>query len=49
MRPQDPRQMAADLLDLVQRMEQTLKDYCRLLSAQDDGHWRESKSNDEPP
>lgn len=42
------RQMAADLLGLVWQMEQLLKDYCRQLTAHDDGHWLESETNDEP-
>jgi hypothetical protein len=44
--------MAADLLGRLQQMEQILKDYGRLLTAHDDGHWLETrdetKNNDEP-
>ena len=46
---EDHRQVARTLLDLVQQMEQTLKDYCRLLTANDDGHWLEQNENDEDP
>ena len=35
---------AGKLLNLVQQMEQTLKDYCRLLTSQDDGHWLENEA-----
>ena len=44
----DHRQVAAELLALVQQMEQILKDYCRLLAAHDDGHWLEPENNEEP-
>ena len=40
---------AGKLLNLVQQMEQTLKDYCRLLTSQDDGHWLENERDDEEP
>lgn len=42
------RQMAADLLDLLWQMEQILKDYCRQLTAHDDGHQLESETIDKP-
>jgi len=47
MKAEDHRQIAGDLLDLVQQMEQILKDYCNLLSAHDDGHWLEPDGNEE--
>jgi hypothetical protein len=48
MKETEHRQVAADLLDLLWKMEQILKDYCRQLSAHDDGHWLETENNDEP-
>lgn len=42
------RQRVANLLDLLWQMEQILKDYSRYLTAHDDGHWLETKTNDEP-
>lgn len=49
MMNEDHRQIAWTLLGLVKQMEQTLKDYCRLLTANDDGHWLEQNENDEDP
>lgn len=46
MTDNDHREIAAELLDLVQQMEQTLKVYCRLLTAHDDGH-RLEQNNEE--
>lgn len=46
---EDHRQVAVTLLDLVQQMEEILKGYCRLLTANDDGHWLEQNENDEDP
>lgn len=48
MTANEQRQLAADLLDLLWQMEQLLKDYCRQLTAQDDGHELERKSDEEP-
>jgi len=48
MKDTEHRQMAAELLDLILQMEQVLKDYCRQLTAHDDGHQLESENNDEP-
>lgn len=48
MNDTEHRQMAAELLDLLRQMEQALKDYCRQLTAHDDGHQLESETNDEP-
>lgn len=48
MKETEHRQVAADLLDLIWKMEQILKDYGRRLSAHDDGHWLEAENNDEP-
>ncbi|MCK4622480.1 MAG: hypothetical protein KAT62_09740 [Desulfuromonadales bacterium] len=46
---EDHRQVAGTLLDLVQEMEQILKDYCRLLTANDDGHRLEQNESDKDP
>ena len=48
MKDTERRQMAAELLDLIWQMEQVLKDYCRWLTAHDDGHELEAENNDEP-
>jgi hypothetical protein len=48
MKSEDHRQFAATLLDLVQQMEQILKDYSRLLTADDDGHRLEREKVDDP-
>jgi len=48
MTANDHRQMAAELLNLVQLMEQILQDYCRLLTDHDDGHRLEKGNHDEP-
>ena len=48
MTENEHRQVAADLLDLLWQMEQILKDYCRQLTAHDDGHGLETETNDEP-
>lgn len=48
MTANEHRQMASDLLDLLWRMEQLLKDYCRQLMAHDDGHHLETENDDEP-
>jgi hypothetical protein len=48
MKNTEHRQMATELLDLIRQMEQVLKDYCRQLTAHDDGHQLESENNDEP-
>ncbi|MDO3376648.1 hypothetical protein [Geoalkalibacter halelectricus] len=44
MSANEHRQMVADLLDLLWQMEQILKDYGRLLTGHDDGHWLETKN-----
>jgi hypothetical protein len=49
MKPEDHVLYVATLLELVQRMEQTLKDYCRLLTAHDDGHCLETDNADKEP
>jgi hypothetical protein len=48
MTTNEHRQIASDLLDLLWRMEQLLKDYCRQLTAYDDGHHLENEKDDEP-
>lgn len=48
MTTNEHRQMASDLLDLLWQMEQLLKDYCRQLTAHDDGHHLENENDDEP-
>ena len=48
MTTNEHRQAAAALLDLLWQMEQVLKDYCRQLTAHDDGHILESENNNEP-
>ena len=48
MKAEDQILFAGKLLDLVQQMEQIIKDYCRQLTAQDDGHWLERENRDEP-
>jgi hypothetical protein len=48
MSQDDHRNFAATLLDLVWQIEQLLKDYCRLLTANEDGHWLERDSNNDP-
>lgn len=48
MNQEDHKKFAATLLDLVLQMEQFIKDYCRLLTANDDGHWLEQDSNNDP-
>lgn len=48
MAPNEHRQVTAELLDLLWRMEQILKDYSRYLTAHDDGHCLESETKDEP-
>jgi len=47
MTTEDHRAFAAELLELVQQMEQILKNYSRLLSAHDDGHDLEQGENEE--
>lgn len=47
MTAEDHRAFAADLRELVQQMEQILKDYSRLLSAHDDGHSLEKGEDEE--
>jgi len=47
MTAEDHRVFAADLRELVQQMDQILKDYSRLLSAHDDGHDLEKGHNEE--
>lgn len=49
MEPEDHIRLVGTLLDLVQQMEQTLKDYCRMLMVHQDGHWLEQKENSEEP
>jgi len=46
MTDHDHREIAAELLDLVQQMEQTLKEYGRLLTVHDDGHWLEQNNEE---
>jgi hypothetical protein len=48
MTEDEHRQVAADLLDQLRRMEKILKDYCRQLTAHDDGHCLEAETGDEP-
>jgi hypothetical protein len=48
MKKTDHRQVAAELLDLLWQMEQILKDCCRQITANDDGHTLETENNDEP-
>jgi hypothetical protein len=48
MNAEDHIHFAGKLLDLVQQMERIIKDYCRLLTANDDGHWLERNNDDEP-
>ncbi len=48
MKDTEHRQITADLLDLIRQMEQILKDYCRQLTAHDDGHQLETEKNDKP-
>jgi hypothetical protein len=48
MKDTEHRQMATELLDLLWQMEQVLKDYCRWLTADDDGHTLETENKDEP-
>jgi hypothetical protein len=48
MKDAEHRQIAAELLVLLWQMEQTLKDYCRQLTAHDDGHQLETENNDDP-
>ena len=42
------RLMASELLDLVWQMEQVLKNYCRWLTVNDDGHLLETENDNEP-
>ena len=49
MKPEDHTFFARRLLELVQEMEQIIKNYSRLLTADDDGHWLEQNENDEEP
>ena len=49
MKAEEQRLFASQLLDLVQKMEQMIKDYCRLLTAKDDGHWLEQEESEEDP
>ncbi len=48
MKDTEHRQMVTELLDLIWQMEQVLKDYCRQLTAHDDGHTLEVENRDEP-
>lgn len=48
MKPEDHILLAGRLLDLVQEMEQIIKDYCRLIAAKDDGPLLEKSKNDYP-
>ncbi|MCF6178970.1 MAG: hypothetical protein L3J63_06230 [Geopsychrobacter sp.] len=48
MSPEDQIFYAGKLLDLAQQMEQLLKDYCRQLTAHDDGHRLEQENSDDP-
>lgn len=48
MTASEHRQLATDLLDLLWQMEKILKDYCRQLTAHDDGHLLETENNAEP-
>ena len=43
----DHRQMATDLLDLLWKMDQILKDYSRYLAAHDDGHRLETEDGED--
>ncbi len=47
MAEDEHRQVATDLLDLLRQMELILKDYCRQLTAYDDGHCLEAEIGDE--
>ena len=49
MKAEEQRLFAVQLLDLVQKMEQMIKDYCRLLTAKDDGHGLEQEESEEDP
>jgi hypothetical protein len=48
MTKKELREMVADQLDLLWRMEKILKDYSLYLAAHDEGNWLESENNDEP-
>jgi len=49
MTEDEHRQVAVNLLVLLRQMEQILKDYCRQLTAHDDGHCLEVETGDETP
>lgn len=48
MKIEDQILFANRLLDLMRQVEMLAKDYCRLLTAQEDGHWLEQRDREEP-
>lgn len=49
MRPEDHILFAGKLLDLVREMEQIIIDYCRFITAHDDGCLLEEEGIDQDP
>jgi hypothetical protein len=49
MRAEDKIIFAGKLLELIRELEVLVIDYCRLITADEDGHWLENDADEKVP